>query len=65
MEPENEDIVTLSETTFTDGRKRKWYVFNDSNFFNYFCIKCEDQTYFYMTNIEDTRKLCELLKNTY
>lgn len=65
MEVHINNTLKDDEITFIDGRKRKWHVFNDYKFFNYFCIKCEDGTYFYMTNLEHTKKLCELLKNTY
>ncbi len=59
------EFQLINETKFTDGRNRKWVVFNDAGFFDYYCISCEDGTFFYMTNYENVRKLCELIKASY
>lgn len=65
MVNDSKSFQQISETKFTDGRNRTWVVFNDANFFNYYCISCSDGTNFYMTNYEDARKLCDLIKASY
>lgn len=65
MEPVTGELKTISEITFSDGRNRNWCIFNDSNFFNYFCIKCEDGTYFHISNYETAKMFCDLIKITY
>lgn len=65
MTGDDSQFEQIKELKFTDGRNRKWVVFNDASFFNYYCVSCEDGTYFYFTNSEDARKFCDLIKISY